>query len=605
MSRREPAFKKKKVETSDEEKEERYRNFLAEWEQLPGIPLEAGISFRWGEVKIEISNLWDRLWRSLYETIYSRETLAATEFKAEATASPEYLGQLVTLQDELREFKTTNKFKDALACMTMFSGLEALCANRLYDILHSKGLDNSVALVLSDTAGREGNERKEITVLVLFIFACYKIRTTSPSELFEQVLDHIPDAHPGQMEYTMVLSRELRDKSNALLNWAILVAMRGDTFPKENTALAWIVSKLVLESDPVKFMADIEDLAQPNMTVEELKQNIRTTLSLGKYGQTPETVASVVPEGTMVIPLSAIDIQTGIQVAGESIIQKPQLLAKAISEMQQDIVSVKKRVDNYAAKIGASHWVRLGKEEAGRGSILYKGEILPDYQDLEDDNSQSSVVSTTSMTEAQMVKGPEPKFTPIDLSKTIFGKERQIETDPYVLSKRGVGLGSSTKTQGELLRDRESAANTLADQYANNSSSDSASSSSAGKPFSIGQRVQASINSSNDTRSNASKVTIRGTVVSVGKISQKPGDWVGIYLDEQYRREYATQKLRNDSEGNDGIYVKISLVKPEGDLLNFDVGGRRRRKTRKVKRTKKTKKVKKSKKGKGSRRSKK
>ena len=209
------------------------------------------------------------------------------------------------------------------------------------------------------------------------------------------------------------------------------------------------------------------------------------------------------------------------------------------------------------------------------------------------------------MTEAQMVKGPEPKFTPIDLSKTIFGKERQIETDPYVLSKRGVGLGSSTKTQGELLRDRESAANTLADQYANNSSSASASSSSAGKPFSIGQRVQAIINSSNDTRSNASKVTIRGTVVSVGKISQKPGDWVGIYLDEQYRREYATQKLRNDSEGNDGIYVKISLVKPEGDLLNFDVGGRRRRKTRKVKRTKKTKKAKKSKKGKGSRRSKK
>jgi len=61
MSRREPTFKKKKVETSDEEKEERYRNFLAEWEQLPGIPLEAGISFRWGEVKIEISNLWDRL----------------------------------------------------------------------------------------------------------------------------------------------------------------------------------------------------------------------------------------------------------------------------------------------------------------------------------------------------------------------------------------------------------------------------------------------------------------------------------------------------------------------------------------------------------------
>ena len=316
MAKREPKRSFASLTNEDRrmrQKEERRNTFDEEWDGLPEIPLDEGIKFQWGEVKIQISNLWERLWTSLYETIYSRETLAASEFKAPTTASPEYLGQLVTLQDELREFKTTNKFKDAEACITLFSGLEALCANRLNDILHNDGFD-SVAIVLSDTAGREGYERIEITVLVLFIYCSFLVRRTSPNDLFEKVLDIIPDAHPGQMEYTAVLDANVRTKSNALLNWAIVVAMSDDTFPKENTALAWIVSKLVLESDPVKFMADIKDLAQPNMTVEELKQNIRTKLSLGKYGQTPKTVASVVPEGTMVIPLSARDIQNGIVV---------------------------------------------------------------------------------------------------------------------------------------------------------------------------------------------------------------------------------------------------------------------------------------------------
>jgi hypothetical protein len=596
MSRREPKRPIASLTIEDRQvrqREDRINKFEEEWDGLPQIPVDAGIAFQWGEVKIQINNLWDRLWRSLYETIYSRETLAATEFKAEATASPEYLGQLVTLQDELREFKTTNKFKDALACMTMFSGLETLCANRLYDILHSKGLDNSVALVLSDTAGREGNERKEITVLVLFIFACYKIRTTSPSELFEQVLDLIPDAHPGEMEYTRVLSRELRDKSNALLNWAILVSMRGDKFPKENTALAWIVSKLVLESDPVKFMADIEDLAQPNMTVEELKQNIRTTLSLGKYGQTPETVASVVPEGTMVIPLSAIDIKNGIGVAGESIIQKPQLLVKAISEMQRDIASVKKRVDDYATKNGVIHWVRLGAEEAGRGSLLYEGEILPDFRNLKEGDSQSSIDSTASMTEAQEVKGPEPKFDPVDLTNTTFGKQRYVETDPYVLSKRGVGLGSSTETEGALINKKIL---NLTTKFMN-------------------KKVQVTVTNNNKSNSNSSnsipKITrITGTAVFVGRIEGKGGVYVGICLDEEYRSSYGIHNCDGKCQvANSGIYINSNQVQLQeielGDLITFDVGGRRRRKTRKIKRTRNTKKVKKAKKSKKSRRSKK
>ena len=245
---------------------------------------------------------------------------------------------------------------------------------------------------------------------------------------------------------------------------------------------------------------------------------------------------------------------------------------------------------------------------------------MPNYQNLEEGDSQGSVESTASMTEAQMDDPNKTAvFDPVDLSKTTFGQNTFKEDSSYVISRRGEGLGVSTQTKGEkkLLRERKAAADALAEEYKRQQASSSSASankpfastsfasSSAGYPFSIGQRVQATINSSNDTRSNAQKITIRGSVASVGKIQQKEGDWVGIYLDEQYRELYATQKFRDDSQRNDGIYVKIGLVKPEGDLIQFDVGGRRRRKTRKIKRSRKTKKVKKAKKSKKSRRSKK
>lgn len=612
MSKRRPQVEKKDGLTQEEQEDARRKAFEAEWAELPQIPLEAGIAFRWGEVKVRINGMWDRLYTSLYETIYSREALAAKKFKAPATASPEYLGKLVELEDKSREFKTTDKYKDAIICLTMFSGLETMCANRLYELLHGKSLDDIIDLVLSDTAGRRGDERKEITVLVLFIYCCYLVRTTEPSDLFEQVLDHIPDAHPGQMEYTAVLDANVLTKSNALLNWAIVLAVRGDTFPKENTALAAIVGKLFFETDAVKYMEDIVYVAKPHMSVAELTVFVMSNFGLTKYGQTRESVANAVPEGTQVIALSAIDIQNGIVVAGQSIIQKPELLAKAIREMQSDVDASDKRVAEYIKKSDNAQWSRLGKDAAGRLSVLYSNEILPNYQNLEEGDSQGSVESTASMTEAQMDDPNKTAvFDPLDLSKTTFGQKRFKEKSPYVLSKRNEGLGTSTQTKGEIRLSEQQA---LAEEYEKQQASTSTSSasankpfasSSAGHPFSIGQRVQATINSSNDTRSNAPKITIRGTVVSVGNIRQKQGDWVGIYLDEQYRELYATQKFRDDSQGNDGIYVKIGLVKPEGDLIQFEVGGRRRRKTRKIKRSRKTKKVKKAKKSKKSRRSKK
>jgi hypothetical protein len=620
MSKRRPQVEKKDGLTQEEQEDARRKAFEAEWAELPQPPLEAGIAFRWGGIKLRINGMWDRLYTSLYETIYSREALAAKKFKAPATASPEYLGKLVDLEDKSREFKTTDKYKDAIICLTMFSGLETMCANRLYELLHGKSLDDIIALVLSDTAGRTGDERKEITVLVLFIYCCYLVRTTEPSDLFEQVLDHIPDAHPGQMEYTAVLDANVLTKSNALLNWAIVDAVRGDTFPKENTALAAIVGKLFFETDAVKYMEDIVYVAKPHMSVAELTVFVMSNFGLTKYGQSPESVANAVPAGTQVIALSAIDIQNGIVVAGQSIIQKPELLAKAIREMQSDVAASDKRVAEYIKKSDNAQWSRLGKDAAGRLSVLYSNEILPNYQNLEEGDSQGSVESTASMTEAQMDDPNKTAvFDPVDLSKTTFGQNTFKEDSSYVISRRGEGLGVSTQTKGEkkLLRERKAAADALAEEYKRQQASSSSASankpfastsfasSSAGYPFSIGQRVQATINSSNDTRSNAQKITIRGSVASVGKIQQKEGDWVGIYLDEQYRELYATQKFRDDSQRNDGIYVKIGLVKPEGDLIQFDVGGRRRRKTRKIKRSRKTKKVKKVKKSKKSRRSKK
>ena len=148
----------------------------------------------------------------------------------------------------------------------------------------------------------------------------------------------------------------------------------------------------------------------------------------------------------------------------------------------------------------------------------------------------------------------------------------------------------------------------------------STSSSSAAPPIpsiTIGQRVQATVK--NMSNSNTEKTTITGTVVHVGQKMNKSGklvNVVGICLDTQYITLYGIHDCDGQcSVPKSGIYVPIDNVKPEessfkeGNLLDLDVGGRRRRKTRKTKKTKRTRKtkkvMKKAKKSKKSRRSRK
>ena len=88
MSKRRPQVEKKDGLTQEEQEAARRAAFEAEWAELPQITLEAGVAFAWGGIKLQINGMWDRLYTSLYETIYSRETLVAKQFKAPATASP-------------------------------------------------------------------------------------------------------------------------------------------------------------------------------------------------------------------------------------------------------------------------------------------------------------------------------------------------------------------------------------------------------------------------------------------------------------------------------------------------------------------------------------
>jgi hypothetical protein len=159
-------------------------------------------------------------------------------------------------------------------------------------------------------------------------------------------------------------------------------------------------------------------------------------------------------------------------------------------------------------------------------------------------------------------------------------------------------------------------------EKSDNSSSIFSSSSSAPPPIPsihIHQRVQASVK--NMSNSNGVKAIIKGTAVFVGQKMNDSGkmvDVVGICLDPQFKHDYGLHDCGGLCDPDSGIYVPIAKVSPdiqsssssatEGNLLDLDyeVGGRKRRRTRKIKKSRKTKKaVKKSKKSKKSRRSKK
>ena len=120
------------------------------------------------------------------------------------------------------------------------------------------------------------------------------------------------------------------------------------------------------------------------------------------------------------------------------------------------------------------------------------------------------------------------------------------------------------------------------------------------------------------SNSNGGKAIIKGTAVFVGQKMNDSGkmvDVVGICLDPQFKHDYGLHDCDRLCDPDSGIYVPIAKVSPElqssateGNLLDLDyeVGGRKRRRTRKIKKSRKTKKaVKKSKKSKKSRRSKK
>ena len=529
MSNRKPPRQK--------EEKSRAAMFEEEWADFPHVPLSAGLEHLKGTVELFFDSCQRRVWG----LIYSRESSAAERYRM-TSASSSTLGALVAEDDSLREFKQSPKFKMAIKCISFFQGFQDLCASRLFKIFHDEGsIHEIIPLVLSNNAGRTGQQRTEITVLTMLIFASYRVMAVEPMYLFENVLNHIPDANPNTMEYTAIVDEDPSSRLNALLNWALVETLGGDTFPKENTALAKIVAKLCVIGEVSEYMSAINDLAEPTLSVEGLQRFITDEIALPKFGfRRRDELNNVVPAGTQVIPLNNVVIQAGIQEAGESITENPAAVEQSRLDVQAESSRLSRKLEDYIKSSGSSaQWSRLGSDVSGRRGVLASG-ILPNYQNLAQGDSQRSIESTESMTAVQADGSQDMLFDPIHK----FTPSGDREGDPYVLSQRNTGLGISTLTQGEIRAQQQQ-----------------------------GQREVRSMN----PYSNVDKYN---------RLLGEPRD--------------SSRDSNSNSNSNSN-----SSSSSRGNSMDQDNKGGRRRKTRKIKKQKKTKKAKKFKKSKKSRKSRK